>query len=60
MKRMFIAYQTSNGFGNCTIDLKDNESIDDVEDIRRLQEAISKDRNLEGVIITNMIMLPIS
>lgn len=59
MKILFASYKTSHGFGNCTIELDDEKTIENISDIEELQSKIKKAKNLNDVVIENMIMLPI-
>lgn len=64
MKKIFVSYITNKGFGNCTLDLDDCESIHEIDDVFELQERINtyyknKGQDMVGLTIINMIMLPI-
>lgn len=59
MKTLFVSYMSEKTFGNCTINLEDEVSINDIQNVRELQSKIAKAENLQNVVISNMIMLPI-
>lgn len=59
MKKLFISYMSERAFGNCTINLEDDVSIEDILHVQELQSKIAKAENLKNVVISNMIMLPI-
>ena len=59
MKKLFMSFAHTKGFGNCTKDVEDGYEVKDIDDVRELHDWIESKTDIKDVTIMSMTMLPI-